>query len=109
MTTSKTQLVVYFKHTKGLSMDGYTFTVGGQAVDAVDANNKFAVTVEGISAKDLGKRYDIAVKDGEGHSMTVNVGPLDYVSMAVAKGGQPEVNRALYNYYLKASAYFSLI
>ena len=109
MTTSKTQLVVYFKHTKGLSMDGYTFTVGGQAVDAVDANNKFAVTVEGISAKDLDKRYDIAVKDGEGHSMTVNVGPLDYVSMAVAKGGQPEVNRALYNYYLKASAYFSLI
>ncbi len=105
MTTSKTQLVVYFKHEKGLGVDGYTFTVGGQPVDAVDANNKFAVTVEGISAKDLGKRYDIAVKDGDGHSMTVNVGPLDYVSMAVAKGGQPEVNRALYNYHLKAKAY----
>ena len=105
MTTSKTQLVLYFKHEKGLGMDGYAFTVDGQPVGAADANNKFAVTVEGISAKDLDKRYDIAVADGDGYSMTVNVGPLDYVSMAVAKGGQPEVSCALYNYHLKAKAY----
>ena len=106
MTTSKTQLVVYFKHAGDVDADGYAFTVEGKAVDAVDANGKFAVTVEGISAKNLGDRYTIvATCKADGSSVSVNVSPLDYISMAVAKGGQPEVNRALYNYHLKAKAY----
>ena len=107
LTTSKTQLVVYFKHPKGLSMDGYTFTCDGKAVDAVDAKNRFAVTVEGISAKNLGKRYDIAVKDEQGDSMTVNVSPLDYMRVAIDSNYQPETNRAFYNYYSKANAFLN--
>ncbi len=106
LTTSRTQLVVYFKHAGDVDKDGYTFTVEGKAVDAVDANGKFAVTVEGISAKNLGDRYTImATCNADGSSVSVNVSPLDYISVAVAKEKQPEVSRALYNYHLKAKEF----
>ena len=104
ITTSKPQLIVYFK-TKvapsSITVDGaeaaWTWTS--------DAHTKIKVVIDGILANQLATKKEIILTDENG-VCTYKVSPVDYMGLAVASGAQVELNRAFYNYYVKAEAYF---
>lgn len=104
VTTSETQFIVNFT----VSGPNAITTVKVDGVDAIwTANNgKVQVVIEGIVAKDLAKDHTIIVTDNSG-SYTFTASPVDYMGLAVAYNSQVAVNRAFYNYYLKAAAYFA--
>ena len=105
VTTSKTQLVARFK-TTATSPDGFSATVDGVEVPGplTIENGKIKVAVTGIAAKDLDVKKEIKVTAPDG-TYTFTVSPVDYMGLAVSKDSQVELNRAFYNYHLKAKAY----
>ena len=106
VTTSKTQLVARFR-TTAASPDGFSATVDGVDVTPGLAleNGKIKVAVTGIAAKDLDAKKAIVLTDPKGGTYTFEVSPVDYMGLAVSKSSQVDLNRAFYNYHLKAKAY----
>ncbi|HAM15387.1 MAG TPA: hypothetical protein DCP91_05925 [Eggerthellaceae bacterium] len=106
VTTAKTQLVTRFKCPEATSAEGYSATVDGQpAAIASFENGKMKVVVAGIAAKDLDEPRTIALTDPNKGTYTFTVSPVDYMGLAVSKESQVDLNRAFYNYHLKARAY----
>ena len=60
--------------------------------------------MEGIAAKDLDLKKDIVLTCPDG-TYTYTVSPVDYMGLAIGAGSQEGLNRAFYNYHLKAAAY----
>ena len=102
---AETSLKVFFTAT---SLDGIVVTVGGAEVTptATGRTNEYCITIENISAKDLGNAYEITV--GE---YVVNVSALTYAYSALqyqnASAGILDVVKALYLYNQAAVAYFA--
>ena len=103
VTTAKTQLVARFK-CGAASAEGYSATVDGGVADVSLDNGKLKVVVEGIAAKDLAAKRAIVLTCPDG-TYTFTVSPVDYMGLAVSKESQVELNRAFYNYHVKAAAF----
>ena len=70
--------------------------------------DKIQVSITDIKAKDLGEKITIQVNDaGSMHELVYKVSPVDYMGFAVAHDSQVSINKAFYNYYLKAVDYFN--
>ncbi len=103
VTTSKTEFIIYLKHTSDAVMSNYTFTVNGTAYTPTDVSGKYEIRITGIAAKDLDEAYTIVVTNTTDNTVhTYSVSPIAYMYKA-----NDDVNKAFYNYYSTAEAYFA--
>ena len=92
---------------------GYGISVNeqlaGPKVARMIRSDKVDVTIPGIKARDLGEKVEVAVDlAGNSNQMIIRLSPVDYMGYAVnTVESQVEINRAYYNYYVKAYDYFN--
>lgn len=105
-TESQTILNIYLT---GSEANSYSVLVNGEeTVFSSLGSDKIQVSITDIKAKDLGEKITIQVNDaGSMHELVYNVSPVDYMGFAVGHNSQVSINRAFYNYYLKAVDYFN--
>ena len=113
VTTSKTEFVIFLKHDASLSLNDFKFVLDDEVLTGVTdltTDNKFKIVISGISARNLGQDHTLVVTSSdESVSGTYSfvASPIDYMATAVSNNVQVNLNKAFYNYYLKADAYFS--
>ena len=91
-----TKISHYFK----LTGSGYTFTVNGKSVDAIQDGDYYVVTTDGISAANLDDNYTVVASKGNS-KFTLNYSALSYCESALRKSSKDtlkEVSKALYLY-----------
>ena len=110
VTTSKTQLVPQFK-CSAESLEGYRATLDGVDVTNILSfeSGRIKLIIDGIAAKDLGAKRTLELTDPEGAISTLTASPVDYMGLAISLDSEPEINRAFYNYYVMADAYFKAL
>lgn len=93
-----TKVTHYFKLADGL--DGYTFTVNGKTVNAVQNGQYYTVTTDGIGAANLDDNYAVVVTKGSS-KFTLNYSALSYCESALRKSDKTtlqNVSKAIYLY-----------
>ena len=105
-TESQTILSIYLT---GAEANSYSVLVNGEETMFSSLGpDKIQVSITDIKAKDLGEKITIQVNDaGSMHELVYKVSPVDYMGFAVAHDSQVSINKAFYNYYLKAVDYFN--
>ena len=105
-TESQTILNIYLT---GVEANSYSVLVNGEETMFTSlGSDKIQVSITDIKAKDLGEKITIQVNDaGSTHELVYKVSPVDYMGFAVGHNSQVSINRAFYNYYLKAVDYFN--
>ena len=79
-------------------------TVGGEALEVHTSGERYYVTVDGISAHQIGDTYDVRFGD----DMTVSLSVLSYIRALLASSETTEMKQAgvaLYQFYEAALAY----
>ena len=106
---SETTARVFFRVNEG-TIDDYSFTVNGKAVDPVARSEGYAIELKNIAAKNLDEMYVVKVSDAEGVCLTVEYCALSYAYLVLDNGEQTqeleETVKALYLYNQAAKAYF---
>ena len=112
MLESRTQLNFYVTPADGKTADDLTITItkDGQPVDydVTMEGSVYHANISGIAARDLDEAYTITVSDGSSERQ-ITYSPLTYSYSKQSNSDENLANcaKALYNYYLKAEAYFA--
>jgi len=123
VTTSKTQLNVYFVLSQDSGNYNITVEKGGVALTktrdyVVDGSlqngSQICVTIKGIAAPDLDNRYTVTIKNySDNSSFSYELSPLNYLWKNRESAAKPNgvgtlgsLCQTMYNYYHYAEAYF---
>ncbi len=100
-----TTIRVYFQLTGDKSIDQYSFTANGKAVQPVKSGELYYVDLVGVEARNLDTMYQISCG-----GLTVNYCGLSYVKSTLEYPGFTEdarnMAKALYGYAMAANEYF---
>ena len=104
---SKTAVRFYFTTA---SVQDLTFTVDGEDYTPVSAKGMYCVEVAGINPHELADELSMVVSDGT-NSLTVSYSPVNYITRMYHKSGTSAqlktLVKAMYGYYLAATAYIA--
>ncbi len=111
-TSSKITLSVRFVHTADANMEDYKFflTVNDgeeTEVTAVEDNGRYLVAISNIATHDLGNTYKVRVEHSDETTYSLTTSPVTYMYKAATAGVQTNLNKALYQYYVDAKAFFA--
>ena len=102
---SKTTLRLFFYATEAFD-PSLTATVNGTPTEFVARNNEYCLEIPNISAKNIGDIKTITIGD-----VTFKYSVLNYINNALKSNNEElkDTVTALYDYYLKAKAYFKVL
>ena len=102
---SKTTLRLFFYATEAFD-PSLTATVNGTPTEFVARNNEYCLEIPNISAKNIGDIKTITIGD-----VTFKYSALNYINNALKSNNEElkDTVTALYDYYLKAKAYFKVL
>ena len=107
---SDTALRHYFSLNDGYSISDYKFVVDGKELKPIYSDGVYYINILGISAKDLGNTYELAVTEKSDKKLILRYGALSYC-YEVVKNNNSNPNlrnliNALYQYSCAAQNYF---
>ena len=99
------RIAVRFYFTGDVS--GLTFTANGNTYTAVSKDTMYYIEIADILPQDLDQRITLTATDGDGNTITVTYGPMNYIVRMSTKGTEnlQTLVKALYNYHLAAKTF----
>lgn len=106
-----TTLRMYFKFVEGASLEGLTFTIGGETQNYTQSGEYYIVDITNISAYDLNEDYTVTVTAGE-KSFDASCSALTYCYNALVNSTDETLQnmaKALYLYNQAAEEYQKIL